>query len=654
MAFRPTSIRGRVRAIILAASGAVLLASFVAFILLDIANFRAQVAQHLDALAAVIADNCAAPLAFHNKQNAQDILSALRLEPDIAVVVLYDAHGEAFATFPPVLATNLIPKAPQSAEQRFERNGFVLSRPIFQESKQIGLLYLRSSLGALYVRLGRYAAIASVIFAASIAAAAILSAFLGRRISNPVLALTDIARTVARTEDYSLRAPKIAGDEVGVLADAFNRMLVQTQEHQARLAEQARLLDLSFDAIIVLNASRRITYWSRGAVEIYGYSRYEAIGAGIDDLLKTVFPEPRADILQKFHRQNRWVGELRHTRKDGATIVVSTRWALDRDEKGGPGATLETNSDITERKRTEEALGQAQAELRAHAQQLELTVAERTAKLRETIGELEAFSYSISHDMRAPLRAMTVYAKAMMEDFAAQLPAGCKGYLDNIISGATRMDQLITDVLAYSRVARDQRHLEPVNVESLLDEVISHFPELQAPNADIQIHRPLPVVIGDRPSLGQCISNLLTNAVKFVAPAIKPVVRIRAEQVQQPSDFPAPGGTGFAEMAKTVSEASVSTLTDPLTHSLTSSPAPPAPHSMVRLWFEDNGIGIAENDLGRIFGMFERVHPREHFEGTGIGLAIVKKAVERMGGHVGVLSTPGKGSRFWLELKQAE
>ncbi|PWU13952.1 MAG: hypothetical protein C5B50_18395 [Verrucomicrobia bacterium] len=630
------SIQSRIRAIILLISVVVLLASFSAFIVYETISFKWQMRRHLSTVAAVVADNSAAPLVFHNKQTAEEILAALKAEPDINRAVLYDTDGTVFATFPANLSLQIIPPKPGIPGVRFSRQALDLFQPIYQEGKPLGTLYLHSSISALYVRLWRYTLIAALILGASVAGAAILAAVLQRRISRPIVALTDTAQRVTRTEDYSVRAPRLSSDEIGLLADAFNTMMAKTQEHQTRLAEQARLLDLSFDAIFVLDKDRKIIYWNHGATEMYGFSRQEALGNSSDELLQTIFPEPKENVLKQFYRNNRWIGELEQTRKDGSKLIVISRWALDRDAHGKHAATLETNNDITERKQAQRTLEQ--------------TVADRTAKLRETIGELEAFSYSISHDMRAPLRAMAAYANAIREDAGPQLPKGALDYIQNIVSSATRMDQLITDVLAYSRVSRDQRTFERIDVAQLVQEVVSHFPELQPGKADIEIQTPIPRVIGDRASLGQCLSNLLINAVKFVAPGVKPRVRVRAEPAKETQISVQPASSAAAHLTQNCGDKA-----DPASVDSGTSAAPVATQApaFIRIWFEDNGIGIAQADIHRIFGMFERVHPREKFEGTGIGLAIVKKAVERMGGRVGVESEPGKGSRFWLELRSA-
>jgi signal transduction histidine kinase len=239
---------------------------------------------------------------------------------------------------------------------------------------------------------------------------------------------------------------------------------------------------------------------------------------------------------------------------------------------------------------------------------LEERVAERTARLRQMVEELEAFSYSVSHDLRAPLRVLDGYAQALIEDYADALEPGAKDLLARISRTAHRMDRLTQDVLAYTRVSRGELTLEPVSLEVLLREVIEQYPSLIESKDLIHLRTPLGTVLGHGPSLIQCFSNLLENALKFVSEGEVPHVEIYA----------VPRG------------------------------------DRIRVTVADQGVGIDPAQQQRIFGMFERASAHKHVAGTGIGLAIVKKAAERMGGSVGVESAPGKGARFWLELAKAE
>ncbi len=241
-----------------------------------------------------------------------------------------------------------------------------------------------------------------------------------------------------------------------------------------------------------------------------------------------------------------------------------------------------------------------------HADKLEETVQERTAKLKETNAQLEAFSYSISHDMRGPLRAMQQYSELLLVDETGLTEDG-RTFLDRICRSAGRLDRLIQDVLLYSRAARAEITLVPVDLAKLVQEIIYQYPEFQQPNADISISHPLAPVIAHEASLTQCLSNLLANAVKFIPPGRKPHVRVHTMRRN---------GT-------------------------------------VRIWVEDNGIGIDPKNHLRIFNIFERVHGPAQYDGTGIGLSIVKKTVERMGGSVGLESALGVGTKFWIDLPAA-
>jgi signal transduction histidine kinase len=261
--------------------------------------------------------------------------------------------------------------------------------------------------------------------------------------------------------------------------------------------------------------------------------------------------------------------------------------------------------DFTARKIAEQALREAQQRLSLHAAELEATVAERTAKLKETVNDLQSFSYSIAHDMRAPLRAMGTFAQLLVNEMPAGARQEVKTYCDRIIIGAARLDNLVNDALNYTKAALEESPLAPVDVSKLLRGLLETYPNLYAEKANIRVEENLPMVLGNESLLTQCFSNLLGNAVKFVAPGVRPKVRVWPE-----------AGDGFA-----------------------------------RIWIEDNGIGIPKHAQSRLFGMFQKLD--NQYPGTGIGLAVVRKVVERMGGKVGMESEPGRGSRFWVELRLA-
>ncbi|MFN7137816.1 MAG: sensor histidine kinase [Limisphaerales bacterium] len=252
-----------------------------------------------------------------------------------------------------------------------------------------------------------------------------------------------------------------------------------------------------------------------------------------------------------------------------------------------------------------ESLSEAQRKLREHADELEERVVERTAKLQELVNDLEHFSYTITHDMRAPLRAMQAFGNILREDYARCLDDEGKDFLRRITQAANRMDNLIADALNYTKAVQSELELEPVDVKPLIQSIVESYPHLQAPEAEIEMTGQFPPVLGNKAGLTQCFSNLLGNAVKFVPSGKVPKVRVWAEERGE----------------------------------------------FIRFWVEDNGIGIPPELQGRVFDMFQKLN--HDYEGTGIGLALVKKVSQRMQGKVGVDSRQGEGSRFWLELRRA-
>jgi signal transduction histidine kinase len=230
----------------------------------------------------------------------------------------------------------------------------------------------------------------------------------------------------------------------------------------------------------------------------------------------------------------------------------------------------------------------------------------RSNDLKKTIAELEAFSYSLSHDLRAPLRAINSFVQIFMEDYGSNVDPKGIAVLQRVVGSTQKMDQMVLDLLSFTRLSHEPMQIEALNTEELIQGIVRDRAEFQAPRAMITIESPLQKVMGNSASLTQCLTNLLDNAVKFVALGTKPEVRIYSEDA------------------------------GPLT----------------RLYVQDNGVGISPGSQPQMFRMFHRFHGKD-YPGTGIGLAIVRKAVERMNGTVGVDSQPGHGTRFWLELRKA-
>ncbi len=255
---------------------------------------------------------------------------------------------------------------------------------------------------------------------------------------------------------------------------------------------------------------------------------------------------------------------------------------------------------------------QFRQQLQEYAEELEHRVLERTAQLEESNQDLEAFSYSVSHDLRAPLRTIQGFAQALQEDYSSQLDSFAQSYLNYINEGAMQMDDLITDLLSYSRLSRSQIEIQPVDLAVVVNEALKKLQEqIQEQQAQVTVDIPLVQVMAHYPTLIQAVINLISNALKFVQPGVLPLIHIYSQEYIQEGK------------------------------------------SWIKLWIVDNGIGIAPEHQERIFQVFERLHGIEVYPGTGIGLAIIRKALEKMGGFSGVESQLGQGSRFFFTLPKA-
>jgi PAS domain S-box-containing protein len=414
-------------------------------------------------------------------------------------------------------------------------------------------------------------------------------------------------------EALGTRTMLVSGRQV----DHLQRILLLvediTDRREAQIVVRAseirfrRLFEASRDGILMLDPNtRKITDANPYMTELLGYSNKELIGREVWEigLLKDEKASQTAFRVLKQKGFIRYEDLPLQNKKGQRREVEFVSNLYDEDGR----QVIQCNiRDITERRRAEHALQMAKVEISRHAVELEHTVAERTGALRETIRELEGFSYSVSHDMRAPLRAMQSFASYLFDEYREKFDEQGVHYLEQIMRSAVRLDRLIQDVLSYTRILHAPLPMRPVNLDLLVRDILETYPNGQPVPPQIEIKGTLPVVSGNEALLTQCISNLLSNAVKFVEPGSTAKVEISAHAIDPDS---------------------------------------------VRIWVTDSGIGIAPENHARIFGLFERIHPATKYDGTGIGLTIVRKAIERMDAQVGFESELGKGSKFWMQFKK--
>ncbi|WP_293261427.1 MULTISPECIES: CHASE3 domain-containing protein [unclassified Microcoleus] len=422
-----------------------------------------------------------------------------------------------------------------------------------------------------------------------------------------------------------------------------NQLLEQLEHDRHSLAvteERFRRAILDAPLPIMLHAENKEVLQINSAwTELSGYE-YSEIPT-IEDWTEKAYGNRKSLVQQdidRLHQLNARVseGEYIITTASGEQRIWDFYSAPLGKLSDGRSLVISTAIDITARK-------QAESEIRMLNITLERRVELGTNQLQAANEELEAFTYTVAHDLRAPLRGMQGLAEALLEDYRELLDELGQEYAQQIVNSGQQLEDLIQDLLAYSRLSRTDLSLQVLDLESAVAEAIAMVQaDAKSSGAQISVRSPAIAVIAHRVTLVQAIANLLANAIKFVDGA-PPQVQIWAQEIEIPLEAETDRQTAGEWERATVGQWENSQLLI-ASGQLTV--------RTVRLWVEDNGIGIAPEHQKRIFRVFERLHGIESYPGTGIGLAIVQKGADRMGGRVGVESQLGQGSRFWIELRK--
>jgi hypothetical protein len=429
--------------------------------------------------------------------------------------------------------------------------------------------------------------------------------------------MDEIRRNLASVESEEHRllnqraqaAAAQAGRTRGVLATGtallvallvFAGIVIETdvgklRESERMLRRQSDLLDKAREPIIVWELGGAIEYWNRGAQEVYGYSSQQALGRDHNALLQPMHPLGISAIQDSLMKDGQWSGELTHL-IGGREITVESRMAL-VTEPDGRRIVLKTNRDITEEKRARE-------EIRQLNRELERRVKDRTTQLEASNQELEAFAYSVSHDLRAPLRGIDGWSMALLEDYGPKLDAQGQQYLKRVRVETQRMGCLIDDLLKLSRLSRVELQRESVDLTSLARAIAGRLREAEpARSMEFAIQEGL-VAGGDIHLLEIVLSNLLSNAAKFTGP--RALARIEFGQTKCSDEL--------------------------------------------AFYVRDNGVGFDMIYAGNLFGAFQRLHKSTEFPGTGIGLATAQRVLRRHGGRIWADARPREGATFYFTI----
>ncbi|HEY0669902.1 MAG TPA: ATP-binding protein [Sphingobacteriaceae bacterium] len=594
---KDTPIRKKLMSAILLTCGAVSLLTYLAFFAYEYFTFRQSLVNQLSSLAEIIAANSTASLAFKDQESAQEILDALKARPNVVAAGLYDNDGQLFSKYPLNLSDNSYPK-PEKQGYYFKEAHLVVFQPVVQNGKHHGTLYLKSDMKAMNERLTLYGLIVIIVISVTFFLAYNLSKRLQKRISDPILALAETARAISDRGDYSVRAVKMGGDEVGLLTDAFNQMVVQIEKQNTDITlfnqqlEQNReelqnIMDHSVDVICTIDEVGTFVKVSDASKLVWGYKPEELVGTNAANLLyeddKEISIRAEQDVKNGIKITN---FENRFIRKDGKIIPLTWSAKWDKKEK----VMYCVARDAT-------ALKEAEYQLQKRAK--ELTASNE---------ELEQFAYIASHDLQEPLRMVTSFLTQLEKKYKDQLDDKARLYIHFAVDGAIRMRKIILDLLEYSRVGRNNHDIELVDMNELVSEVVLFSRTTILEKEAKVIWQNLPQVYAARTPLQQVLQNLIGNSLKYQANGVKPVITIEGAETANSWQF-----------------------------SVT-----------------DNGIGIDPQFFGKIFTAFQRLHNNNEYSGTGIGLAICKKIIENHGGKIWVQSVPGKNTTFYFTISKSQ
>lgn len=627
--FATRSVRHKLFLVVLAATFAALIVAGTALMIYELRSYQERWVNDLTAQAEILGRASAAALAFDDPKSAREYLSLLRARPGILAAAIYSSKGRLFASYASAEApAGDFPKLPELDGSRIEGKELVLFRRIVENNEILGTVYLRARY-ELLERLKGYLAILAIVMALSLLVALLISAWMQTVLTKPILEVTDVARQVMDKRDFSLRARKTTQDEIGYLVDAFNDMLAEigrraealeasnqslaremaerqhaddevrklNVELERRVAERTAQLqavtDTANDGIISADERGRIVYFNRGAERMFGYPAEKILGRPITSLMPARFHEAHSAGFQRYLAtgEARVVGktvELTAISKDGREFPVDLSLASWTTAQGMFFTAI--LRDITARKQAEETLKNINEQVKSANK------------------ELEGFSYSVSHDLRAPLRAVTGFAKLLLEDHAGQLDAEARRKIGVIQGEAQRMGVLIDDLLAFSRLGRKAMQVADIDMTELAR---TTFAELNGqdggPKAEFRLGA-LPRGKGDRVLLGQVWANLLANALKFSSKRDKPLIEVSA-------------------------------ISDEKEH----------------VYFvRDNGAGFDPRYQSKLFGVFQRLHNSSEFPGTGVGLALVQRIVVRHGGRVWADGKLNEGATFYFTLPKEQ
>ena len=614
--FRDLPIKRKLILVILLTSTFALCLMGTALITYEFVTFRRGLAANMSVLAQIIASNSTAALAFDDPSNGREILSALSAEHQITAAALYDQKGNLFARFPETLEVREFPAQPGPEGDRFSRSHLVMFQPIVQGGTRLGTIYLQADLGEMYTRFRVYGSLLTIVSAFAFLGALALSARLQRQISTPILDLAGVATAVSERRDYSVRATKHGGDEIGQLTEAFNQMLARIGESNAAQAASEERLRLALEGSQTGTwdwnlVTDRVT-WDDFMYPLFRRTKEEFDGT-MKSVMNVIYPDDRDNLRRVLRQAAEHKRDLdiafRIVDSDGSVRHMASRGRVFFDRDGKPVRMSGVSMDVTKSKQIEQALQDAK----------------EAAELANK--EKDQFLAIVSHELRTPLTP--VLATVAMLENDDGVPADFRQELQMIRRNVEVEARLIDDLLDINRIARGKLdlHRQVVDVRVLLEHALENYCAGPAAKKGIQLSMNVEAnethVFVDSSRITQVFWNILQNATKFTPEGGS--INVRAY-----NEFRTVG----------------------LTNDKSATPEDPPMADLV-VEIIDSGMGINAETLPRIFNAFEqgeRARGRS-FGGLGLGLAISRAIMELHGGAISAHSQGrDKGSTFTIRL----
>lgn len=597
--FRDIPIKQKLMVLIMTTTAAALLLAGIGIVAADSLLFRTYLKRDLSALASIIADNSTAALAFNDPQSAAETLAALRARSHLVTACIYRLDGTVLAKYTRAETRADCPAGGARNEIRFTAAGLIVSRAIVLSRRRMGTLVLVYDLDEIAERMKLYGATVLGVLLFSSLVAFLLSSKLRTIIATPISHLVRATTSVSKTGDYGIRAMKFSDDELGVLVDRFNEMLagIQSRDNTLRTALSEREE--------ALRDAEKARERFRFMAESMPQKIFTATPAGEVDYFNRQFTEYTGLPFEEISNWG-WTQVLHP--EDVQENIEAWRGSIASGEPFHVQQRLRRADGayrwhLTRAHAMRDALGNISMWIGSNTDIHEQK--EREQELKQANEALQQFAYSASHDLQEPIRNVAVYSEIVAKRYYGLLDADGRQFLGFLTEGGRRLVTLINDLLAYTRAGVFDGNMTAVESLAVLEHTLTSLAEAIRENDATVTYDPLPKVYMSETHLQQVFQNLISNSLKY-----------RKEDAPKIHISSIPQGAVW------------------------------------RFSVQDNGIGIDPQYKEKIFGVFKRLHRDQKYSGTGIGLAICQRVVERYGGRIWVESSPGNGATFFFTVPE--